>query len=93
MKVITYSLQADQPRSDQYYQDSHMKESDKIILQSFGFCYEKSTMNRAIAVFYRYLADLTPEHQQIWKFKLLPGDYFLHPDYARSSGGEFYERE
>jgi len=78
--------------SDEYDQSSQMKPSDKIVLQSFGFCYEKNTMNRAVAVFYRYLADLTPEHQQIWDFKVLTGDYFLHPDYARSSGGDFYER-
>jgi len=79
--------------SDEYYQSSQMKPSDKIVLQSFGFCYEKGSMNLAVAVFYRYLADLTPEHQQIWNFKILEGDYFLHPDYARSSGGNFYERE
>ncbi len=79
--------------SDEYYQSSQMKSSDKIVLQSFGFCHEKATMNRAVAVFYRYLADLTPEHQQIWNSKILTGEYFLHPDYARSSGGNFYEKE
>ena len=75
--------------SDEYYQSLKMKPSDKIVLQSFGFCFEKGTMNRAVAVFYRYLADLTPEHQQIWSSKILTGEYFLHPDYARSSGGDF----
>jgi hypothetical protein len=79
--------------SDEYHKSSQMKPSDKIVLQSFGFCYEKGTMNRAVAVFYRYLGDLTPEHQQIWNFKILTGEYFLHPDYARSSGGNFYEKE
>jgi hypothetical protein len=79
--------------SDEYYRSSQMKPSDEIALQSFGFCYEKATMNRAVAVFYRYLADLTPEHQQIWNSKILTGEYLLHPDYARSSGGNFYEKE
>jgi hypothetical protein len=79
--------------SDEYYQATKMKSSDNIVLQSFGFCYEKSTMSRAVAVFYSYLADLTPEHQQIWNSKILAGEYFLHPDYARSSGGLFYEKE
>jgi hypothetical protein len=78
--------------SDEYYRSSGMKPSDKIMLQSFGFCYKKDTMKRAVAVFYRYLADLTPEHQQIWNSKILSGTYFLHPDYARSSGGNFCER-
>jgi len=79
--------------SDEYYQSTGLKSSDNIVLQSFGFCYEKSTMNRGVAVFYRYLADLTPEHQQIWNSRILAGEYFLHPDYARSSGGDFYEKE
>ncbi|WXG47752.1 MAG: AAA family ATPase [Candidatus Atabeyarchaeum deiterrae] len=79
--------------SDEYYPSSSMKASDKVLLQSFGFCYEKGTWNRAVAVFYRYLAYLTPEHQQIWNSKVLTGEYFLHPDYARSSAGNFYERE
>lgn len=78
--------------SDEYYQSPQMKPSDAIVLQSFGFCYEKTTMNRAVAVFYTYLADLTPEHQQVWNSKILTGEYFLHPDYARSSGGNFYEK-
>ena len=49
--------------SDEYYRSRKMKTSDKILLQSFGFCYEKDTMNRAVAVYYCYLNDLTPEHQ------------------------------
>jgi len=79
--------------SDEYYHSLEMKPSDKILLHSFGFCYEKDTMNRAVAVYYCYLADLTPEHQQIWNSKTLRGDYLLHPDYARSSAGYFYEKE
>jgi hypothetical protein len=78
---------------DEYYQSPQMKPSDAIVLQSFGFCYEKTTMNRAVAVFYTYLADLTPEHQQVWNSKILTGEYFLHPDYARRSEGYFHEKE
>lgn len=79
--------------SDEYYRSLDMKTSDKILLQSFGFCYEKGTMNRAVAVFYCYLSKLTPEHQQIWNVKTLNGNYLLHPDYERSSAGYFYEKE
>lgn len=78
--------------SDEHYQSLEVKPSDKILLQTFGFCYEKEKMNRAVAVFYSYLSRLTPEHQQIWNSKILSGDYFLHPDYARSSAGYFYEK-
>lgn len=78
--------------SDKYYKSSKVKASDKISLQSFGFCYEEKKITRAVAVFYRYLSDLTPEHQRIWNSKILPGNFFLHPDYARSSAGQFPEK-
>ncbi len=58
---------------------------DRVILQSFGFCFD-ANMNRAVAVFLRYLHDLTPEHQQIWAAKeLRQQEYHLHPDYHRAS--------
>lgn len=79
--------------SDEYYNSLDIRPSDKILLQTFGFCYEEETLNRAVAVFYRYLANLTPEHQKIWHTKLKSGNYFLHPDYARTSAGHWPERE
>ncbi|TOQ26810.1 hypothetical protein CGG98_25225, partial [Vibrio parahaemolyticus] len=33
----------------------------------------------------RYLANLSPEHQQIWKAKEMNGSIKLHPDYYASS--------
>jgi hypothetical protein len=46
-----------------------------------------------VAVFLRYLADLTPEHQRIWQAKIAAGDYWPHPDYYRSSIlGDWHER-
>ena len=69
-----------------------MAERDQVFLQTFGFCYD-SNLNRAVAVFVRYLADLSPEHQQIWKAKELSGDYKLHPDYYRNTIlGEWVEK-
>lgn len=79
--------------SDEHYHSLEMKPSDKILLESLGFCYEKDTFNRAVAAYYCYLTRLTPEHQQKWNGKILEGEYLLHPDYARSSSGRFYERE
>lgn len=70
--------------SDEYYESEEMPKQDKILLQTFGFCYN-SKLDRAVAAFVRYLSDLSPEHQQIWKAKMLRGDYKLHPDYYRSS--------
>ena len=69
---------------DEYYESDQIKESDQILLETFGFSYD-SDLNRAVAVFLRYLANFSPEHQQIWKAKELTGDYRLHPDYYRNS--------
>ncbi len=46
-----------------------------------------------MAVFLRYLADLTPEHQKRWKLEEFVGDTFLHPDYARATCGQWPEKE
>lgn len=69
---------------DKYYQSASMPEHDQVLLQTFGFAHDE-TFNRAVAVFLRYLAELSPEHQRIWHAKLLRGNYKLHPDYYRGS--------
>ena len=61
-----------------------MPESDQVLLQTFGFSYDES-LNRAVAVFLRYLANLSPGHQQVWRTKELEGIYKLHPDYYRNT--------
>jgi hypothetical protein len=70
--------------SSEYDQSDKMPERDKILVETFGFSYDEE-LNRAVAVYLRYLADLSPEHQQIWKAKELTGDYQLHPDYYRNT--------
>ncbi len=70
--------------SDKYDESEEMPSSDQVLLQSFGFSYD-SELNRAVAVFLRYLSGLSPQHQQIWNAKILQGNYKLHPDYFRSS--------
>lgn len=69
---------------DEYYESDSMHERDQVLLQTFGFAYDDE-LNRAVAAYIRYLADLSPEHQQIWKTKELTGDYKLHPDYYRNT--------
>jgi len=66
---------------DEYYESGKMASSDKVLLQTFGFSYD-SEFNRAVAVFLRYLSDLSPQHQQIWNAKILKDGYELHPDYS-----------
>lgn len=80
--------------SESHYCAGTMHERDQVLLQTFGFAYDDE-LNRAVAVFLRYLADLTPEHQQIWHAKILGTwpQYKLHPDYYRTSIlGDFPER-
>jgi hypothetical protein len=66
----------------EYYDSLEIRVGDQILLNSFGFGYSDDLSTRIVAVFLRYLADLTPEHQQIWKAKELIGNYFAHPDYV-----------
>jgi hypothetical protein len=61
-----------------------VNESDKIVLQSFGFAFDDED-NRVVAVYLRYLSGLSPEHQQIWKARELVGAYTPHPGYYQST--------
>ena len=70
--------------TDEFYESDLMHEKDQIILETFGFSYDKQG-NRAVAAFLIYLSRLSPEHQQIWQSRRLPGDFKLHPDYYRIS--------
>ena len=69
---------------DEHFESDRMVESDQVLLESFGFAYDEN-LNRAVAAYLRYLADLSPEHQQIWKARELPSGYKLHPDYYRNT--------
>ncbi|MBV9310171.1 MAG: hypothetical protein JOZ73_05035 [Solirubrobacterales bacterium] len=70
-----------------------MSESDQVLLESFGYGYDES-LHRAVCVFLRYLARLTPEHQQIWTASELGEGYKLHPAYYTAAiRGDFYEGE
>ncbi len=69
---------------DEYFESESVPEHDQILLQTFGFAYD-SDLNRYVAVFLRYLATLSPEHQRVWAAKQVNGDIMLHPDYYASS--------
>ena len=77
---------------NEFYESEIMKKSDHALIESFGFCYSEN-FDRGVAVFLRYLHNLTPEHQQIWRAKEIQGSYKLHPDYYRNAIlGEFGTR-
>ena len=69
-----------------------LNSSDQVFVQHFGFGFDERH-NRAVAILLTDLSKLTPEHQQIWKAKMLGGFYRfkLHPDFRRSILGHFYE--
>ena len=61
---------------------SGLDDKDKVGLDTFGFAYKEGT--RAVASFLRYLSRFTPEHQQLWKAKMLnPESFVLHPDFLK----------
>lgn len=79
----TNSLSGSVSVRDKFYESDLMEKRDQVLLNSFGFAYDHQ-LNRAVAVFVRYLSELSPEHQRIWAAKELKGGYKLHPDYYRN---------
>jgi len=77
-------------KTDHYLADT-MLERDKVLLEPFGFGYDKEISVRVVIVFLRYLTKLSAEHQQIWKAHELPGTYSLHPVYRDVALGVWYE--
>lgn len=69
---------------DKFYSSDDMKESDKVLLQTFGFGFDDD-MNRYVAAYLIYLSRLSPEHQTIWNAKRVSIPCKLHPDYYMST--------
>jgi hypothetical protein len=77
---------------NEFFESEDMEERDQVLLQTFGFAYDDD-LNRGVAVFLRYLADLSSEHQRVWAARELPTGYKLHPDYYRTNViGDWPER-
>jgi hypothetical protein len=75
---------------DKYFESREMAEHDQILLEDFGFGYDKD-FNRCVIVFLRYLANLSPEHQQVWNTQFLTGTFHPHPDFWASAMGHWPE--
>jgi hypothetical protein len=73
--------------------EGSLEHPDDVLLQTFGFAYDERIENRYVAVFLRYLSDLTPEHQQRWKLEEHTGRTLLHPGYAQQTAGEWPEKQ
>jgi len=70
--------------TNEYFESDSVPEHDQILLETFGFAYDDD-LNRYVAVFLRYLSNLSPEHQKVWAAKEVKGNIKLHPDYYASS--------
>lgn len=78
--------------ADEYDGPTGVAERDQILLPTFGFAYNND-LDRAVTAFVRYLANLTAEHQQVWRAKQLGPEFMMHPDYYRTEIlGEWPER-
>ncbi|MEQ1846836.1 MAG: AAA family ATPase, partial [Nitrospira sp.] len=69
---------------DEASRSSDLHDRDKIFLQTFGIAYDENR-NRVLVVYLRYLADLSPEHQQIWNTRVVKSPCVMNSDYARAS--------
>ena len=69
---------------EKHYSSDDMSEKDKVLLQTFGIGYDERR-RRVVVAFLRYLADLSPEHQQIWKAQEVTGKCTVNSDYLRAS--------
>jgi hypothetical protein len=68
----------------EHYESPNMADRDKVLLQSFGIGYD-SNHERVAVVFLRYLADLSPEHQQIWAAHVVIDACNMNSDYLRTT--------
>jgi len=76
--------------SNDAYEDVSVLERDKISVQSFGLGLDEEA-TPCIVAFYRYLANLTPEHQQYWNsFAAARPVQMCDPYYRSAIVGEFW---
>jgi len=69
--------------SDDHFNDAGMAEKDKVVVESFGFAFNDK-LHRGVAAFVCDLAQMSPEHQQIWKAREHTEGYWPHPNWYRS---------
>lgn len=70
--------------TSEHYESQDMDDRDKVFLQTFGIAYD-SKRHRVVIVYLRYLANLSPEHQQIWGAYVVNDECSMNSDYARAT--------
>lgn len=90
--VVHFSdYMGDMSISNEFFGSDRHPERDKVSLQTFGLGFDSSRAPYVVA-FLRYLANLSPEHQQYWNSYVCSGDIRMCEQYYRSSiEGEFWK--
>lgn len=70
---------------DEYHCSPDVPERDRTYIQSLGLGYRSSDGRRVAVVYLRYLAKLTPDHQQRWKSYEISQHCIIDPDYYKAS--------
>lgn len=70
--------------TSEHYESPGVAERDRVFLQTFGIGYS-ANKERVVAVYLRYLSDLSPEHQQVWNAHVAAGRCSINGDYMRCS--------
>ena len=68
---------------DKFCGEDSVAEKDKILLEAFGFAFDDEE-NRFVVAFVGDVADLSPEHQSIWKSKQVKKSLMIHPGFYES---------
>jgi hypothetical protein len=77
--------------ANDFFADEQYPERDKVSLQTFGLGFDEQH-NPYTIVFLRYLAGLSPEHQQYWNSYLASAGVRMSEPYFRSSiEGQFWK--
>lgn len=88
--VQFHDYMGDMSISGEYYDSIKAPERDKISVESFGLGLNGDLIPHII-VFYRYLADLTPEHQQYWNSFTAAHVPMCEPYFQSAVVGDWWE--
>jgi hypothetical protein len=69
---------------DKAYESAETRERDKVSIQTFGIGYTQKRQ-RVVAVFLRYLSDLSAEHQRHWSAHEVSEECTMNSDYERAT--------
>ena len=77
---------------DQTDSQQSLKNSDQVLLESFGFGHNHQITHRVVVVYLRYLHSLSQEHQKIWQARQLDNNHHVHPCYAKATAGTWLDQ-